>query len=214
MSELIAQIKHDFIIEYRSWPQTLSLLLFMWVLAYVIYRIRPEISSAEFNFVFWVFLLLVSVNVAVRSTATHREGERLMTYTLVPPVVILLSRIVFNVLYLVVVALAFYGAMLLLFYPQISFSSDYLLLILVGGVSIGSVLAFIAAISRHVAAQNTTLSILSIPLLIPITIILNSIGANLVMSNQLQGSKYVILLGITLLSIALSLILFPFIWKD
>ncbi len=214
MSVLIAQIKHDFLIEYRSWPQTLALILFMWTIAYVIYRIRPEISAQEFNFVFWIFLLIISINVAIRGDSHAGQSERLLLYTLVSPAVVLTSRMIFNVFYLIVVALTFYASMLLFFYPQIEFLPEYVVVICVGAGAIGSVLAFIAAISRHVQGQNTATSVLSIPLLIPVTILLNSIGGNLIMSNQLQGSKYVALSGITLLSIALSMLLFPYIWRE
>lgn len=212
--QLITQIRHDFILEYRSWHQTLALVLFMWTLAYVIYRVRPEISPQEFNFIYWIFLLIIAINVAVRSDSHSGAAQRLMTYTLLPPETMLLARIVFNIVYLIIIAGTFYGAMLLLFYPQITFSSSYFLLSVFGAASVGSVLAFISALTSHMGSQNTAMSILSIPILIPVIILLNSIGGHILMSNQLQGGKYVAVLGITLLSVALSMILFPYIWRE
>ncbi len=214
VNALFAQVKHDFLVEYRNWPQSLALLLFMWTIAYVIFRVRPEISMQEFNFVFWIILLLISINVAVRGMSHSGPGERLMLYTLVSPTIALISRIFFNVIYLLIVSLAFYFAMMMLFYPQISPDIKYLTLVVSGASSIGVVLSFISAISRHVTGQNTAMSILSIPLLIPVVILLHGIGGNLLMGNQLQGGKYVIILGITMMSAALSIILFPYIWRE
>jgi len=214
VSALIAQVKHDFLVEYRNWPQSVALMLFMWTIAYVIFRVRPEISMPEFNFVFWIILLLISINVAVRGMSHSGQSERLMLYTLLSPHTILLSRILFNAIYLLIVSLAFYFAMMMLFYPQIKPDGSYLLLVMLGALSIGVVLSFVSAISRHVIGQHTAMSILSIPLLIPIVLLLHSIGANLLMGNQQQGGKYVIILGITMMSTALSIILFPYIWRE
>ena len=200
--------------EYRNWHQGLALFLFMWAIAYVIYRIRPEISPAEFNFIYWIFLLVVSINVAIRSNSHTSSGQRILMYTLVAPGTVLISRMLFNIVYLILIAMAFYLAMLLLFYPQITLELEYVLLILSGGASIGIVLAFTSALSRHVSNQNTVLSILSIPILIPVIILLNSIGANLLMGNDLQSGKFVAIAGITMLSLALSMVLFPYIWKE
>ncbi len=209
-----AQVKHNFLVEYRSWPQSVSLLLFVWTIAYVISRVRDDMSMAEFNFLFWVILLLTSINVAVRSASHSGQSERLLMYSLASPMVVLVGLIVFNIIYLLLVALAFYLMMMLLFYPKIVPSFDYVGLVIVGAVAIAAVLAFVSAISRHIDGQNTALSILSIPLLIPVVLLLNSIGGNLIMGNQLQDSKYVALLGITMMSIALSIVLFPFIWRE
>jgi hypothetical protein len=57
------------------------------------------------------------------------------------------------------------------------------------------------------------MSIMSIPLLIPAVLILNSICMSTAMGQTVEMSNILTLLGISLLSISLSLILFPFVWR-
>ena len=186
----------------------------MWCIAYVIYRVRPEITTSDFNFIYWIIVLLTSVSVAIRGTAHARSGERLMMYSLVSPSTALFGLILFNAVYMLIVALVLYLGLILLFYPQLTFSSSYLLIIVVGGLTIGIVLSFVSAISRYLDGQHTSLSVLSIPLLIPSLLLSHSIGEELLTSGQLVGDKFVILLGLALISTALAIILFPYLWRE
>lgn len=214
MRQIIAQLGFHLKIEYRSWPQIASLLLFMWCIAYVIYRVRPEITPSDFNFIYWIIVLLTSVSVAIRGTAHARSGERLLMYSVVSPSTALIGLILFNAIYMLIVALALYLGLLLLFYPQITLSLDYFLLIIVGSLTIGIVLSFVSAISRYLDGQHTSLSVLSIPLLIPSLMLSQSIGQELLSSGQLETNKFVILLGLAMISAALAIILFPYLWRE
>jgi len=186
----------------------------MWCIAYVIYRVRPEITPSDFNFIYWIIVLLTSVSVAIRGTAHARSGERLLMYSVVSPSTALIGLILFNAIYMLIVALALYLGLLLLFYPQIALSLDYFLLIIVGSLTIGIVLSFVSAISRYLDGQHTSLSVLSIPLLIPSLMLSQSIGQELLSSGQLETNKFVILLGLAMISAALAIILFPYLWRE
>lgn len=166
-------------------------------------------SSDQFRVIYWIFLLIVSVNIALRTEHHQGDGEHLLNYTMLSPSIVFLSRLVFNVCYLFIVGVAFYLALLLLFYPQITFDNGFMLLIALGAIGISAALSFIAAIARHGTNQNTVVSVLSIPVLIPVILILYGLSGQ-----TSSGADYLILLSISLLSIALSLILFPFVWKQ
>ena len=214
MKRYLAQIRHDLTIEYRSWPQVLALCLFILVIAFIIFRTRPEMSRPAFNFLFWIFLLILSVNVAIRSAGNDRGNSKMMQYTLAPPEVLLTSRLIFNMIYLLIISLLFYVAMLFLYFPSLSFNYDYIILILIGAVAIGSITGLISAISRHVQNQNTSLSVLAIPLLIPVVLLLHNLGANVLLGNPMEMGKIAALFGISLVSIALSITLFPYLWRE
>jgi len=79
----------------------------MWALAYVIYRIRPLLSIDEFNYIFWVIMMITAISIAIRSTAHASKEERLFIYTLVSPTVALSGLIIFNALYLLLISVAF-----------------------------------------------------------------------------------------------------------
>lgn len=214
MRQILAQLSYHFKIEYRSWPQIAALVLFMWCVAYIIYRIKPEMTTSEFNFIYWVILMLTAVSVSIRSTAHTNKNERLLIYTIVSPSTALLGLIFFNALYMLIVGLAFYGMMIVLFYPDISWSLSYAVLLITGTVSIGVILSFVSAVSRYIEGQHTALSILSIPLLIPTIMLAHSLGEQMLEDTQPVANDYVIIGALSMISAGLALILFPYLWRE
>lgn len=220
MRTLISQLRTEFLIEYRSWSQSGALLLFVIVLAYVISRLKPELAStpegifASFYFIFWVFLMLISINITLR-TEGHRDAEEhLMVYTLISPLTAFVAKGLFNIFYLGVVGMGFYLALYIFYAPQIALQWSFVGLIMMGAFAIGSALSFTSAIASHLVGQNTLLSILSIPLLIPTVLVLYQMSMGYALQGAIEISQYMILMSISFLSIALSLILFPMIWRQ
>ncbi len=214
MRGLFAHLKSEFVAEWRTWPQTIALVLFIFVIAYVVYRIHPELSLQNFNLVFWIVFTMVSVNVAIKGTNHFGPGERIFLYQLVDPITAFISKLIFNFLFLLIIGHCFYLVVLLLFYPEITWVGGFSILLVIGAVCLSSVLSFVSAISRHLSGQNTALSIMSIPLLIPVIIILHNIGENMLVNNPIAMGKYIALIGISLLSISLSIILYPYLWRE
>jgi len=83
-----------------------------------------------------------------------------------------------------------------------------------GALGIAGALSFISAIARYGAGQNTVLSVLSIPVLIPVILLLYNMGSSGMMGNTVGTSEYITILSISFISIALSMILFPFVWRQ
>jgi heme exporter protein B len=220
MSSFILQLRTEFLIEYRSWSQSGAILLFVLVLAYVISRIKPGLSSTpelvitEFSFIFWLFLMLISVSIAIRTEGHSDDGEHILIYSLISPLTAFFAKYFFNVMYLALIGIGFYLALYFFYAPQVSLSLDFVTLILCGAISIAAALSFTSAIASHLVGQNTILSILSIPILIPVILTLYQMSVGQVMQGSIEMSQYLTLFSISLLSIALSLFLFPMVWKQ
>lgn len=220
MTSFLIQLRTEFLIEYRSWSQSGAILLFVLVLAYVISRIKgqlsatPELVVTEFSFIFWMFLMLISISIAIRTEGHQDEGEHILVYTLISPLTAFFAKYVFNVCYLTIVGLGFYLALFIFYSTELSLSIDFAKLILYGAITISAALSFTSSISSHLAGQNTILSVLSIPILIPVITILYEMSVGQVMQGSIEISKYLTLFSISLLSIALSLFLFPMVWKQ
>lgn len=160
-------------------------------------------------------MLIISVSIALRTEYHQGQEQHIFLYTMLSPTTVFLSRLLFNISYLMIVGLSFYASLLLLFYPQITFGWSFVGLILLGAIGIAGALSFIAAIARYGAGQNTVLSVLSIPVLIPVILLLHGIGTGEMMSSgSIEITSYLAVLSISLISIALSLVLFPFVWRQ
>jgi heme exporter protein B len=85
-----------------------------------------------------------------------------------------------------------------------------------GGVSLSLVFTFLAAIAARAQQSAALMAILGFPLVIPQLLLLSKIS-NIAFADVLQGGlagMIVVLVALDVLIVVLSLILFPFLWKD
>lgn len=200
--------------EYRVYAQSLSIILFSWIVSYVIYRLHPALQMEEFGFLFWTFMMLIGINICLRAETHHGSSQHLFLYTLVDPESMYIAKFLFNWLYLTVMGILFYGFFIFYFSPNIVFNSAMLVVILVGGFGLSGCISFVAAMSSYAGGQSTLVSILAVPLLIPIIILLKSATDEIILFNNLEYHQFLTLLSISLSLVALSVILFPFVWKE
>lgn len=214
MQALIAIIKNYILLEYRSWTQGLGLIVLVWIIAFLVYRLQPEMSIDQLNLIFWLFILLVAVNASMRQEAYYTPEERLNLYTLVDPVTLILARILFNFIYLLFISFLFYLFIIMYYAPAITFQWENCVVMILGSFAISTCLAIVTAIGTQGGGQNTLVSILGFPLMIPVIILLNNINKTIIMSGSAPNSRYLLILGISAIGLSLSIVLFPFIWKQ
>lgn len=104
----------------------------------------------------------------------------------------------------------------LIFKTEIGNVPVYLLSILLGSISFATVFTMIAGISAKAGNNSTIMAILSFPVIIPLLIILIKLSRTALMGGFLAGSwpDIAVLLAINVVTIAISLLLFPYLWRD
>ena len=192
----------------------MGLVLLAWVIAYIVFRSMPEVNYRNVNFIYWVFVLLISINITMRMDSHSNENNRLFLYTMVDASSVLFAKVLFNFLYLFSIALLFYFSLLIFMSPNIFLSGEYIFLILAGAFVISTCLTFVTCIGSYNHGQTTLISILSLPLLIPTVLVLTDMGLSMVLGQKTDTNQYLALASISLISMALSIIFFPMIWKQ
>ena len=88
-------------------------------------------------------------------------------------------------------------------------------LVLLGGVSLSLVFTFLAAIAAKAQQNAAIMAIMGFPLIIPQLIMLMKISATTFTEiGNIDLIPLLLLIAFDLLVILLSIILFPFLWKD
>lgn len=93
---------------------------------------------------------------------------------------------------------------------------QFISLATLGGVSLSLVFTFLAAIAAKAQQQAALMAILGFPIIIPQLLLLMKI-ATIAFSSVIQaglGQMVFLLIGLDAMVVALSIILFPFLWKD
>ncbi len=214
LNSIITLLKYNINVEYRRYAQLGGVVLFSWIVCYLIYRVHPGMDVMEFGYVYWIFLMILCVNICLRIESHHGSAEHLFLYQHSEPNNVLVAKIVFNAMYIFILGFLFYIFFIIYFSSAIIFHLEFLLVLIVGSISLSASMSFVSAINSYAGGQNTLLSILALPLLIPVILILKSLTDEIFLNENIEYLKYLTLISISFITGALSLILFPFVWKE
>jgi len=92
----------------------------------------------------------------------------------------------------------------------------YFLAVLLGSVSFATVFTMISGISSKTNNNSTIMAILSFPVVIPLLIVLIKLSHNSLIGADRSGSysDILVLLAINVITVTVSLLLFPYLWRD
>ena len=175
---------------------------------------QPE--SAVWNGLFWMIQLFICVNAVAKSFLQENRGRLLYFYAIAGAKDFILAKLLFNVALMLVMTLASVFLFELLLGNPLHNPVLFIFISCFGGMSLGLVFTFIAAIAARAQQNAALMAILGFPLVIPQLLLLMRLS-NIAFASVFQsGLRDIILLlaGFDILIVALAVILFPFLWKD
>jgi heme exporter protein B len=161
-------------------------------------------------------MLFAAVNAVSKSFVQESIGRQLYYYCIASPQGIILSKILYNF-----ILMGLLSALCLIVFVALmgNFITSYVLFIaalFLGSFGFASILTMIAAIASRTNNNFALMAILSFPIVLPLLLTLMKVtNSALNMGTWSANIQYVIaLLLINVIVIALSYILFPYLWRD
>ncbi len=176
---------------------------------------KSIVTPSVWNALFWIILLFASINAIAKSFINETKGKLLYLYTLANPQAVILSKIIYNSLLLIVLS-----ALCLLFYSifvgnLIQDYSLFLLTLLLGSCGFSSLLTMVSAIASKTNNNFTLMAILSFPIMIPLLMVLIKLSKNAIDGLEHWDVNYLlVLVFINVIIIALSYLLFRYLWRE
>jgi heme exporter protein B len=176
---------------------------------------KKIVTPATWDALFWIILLFASINAIAKSFISETKGRLLYIYTIASPQAVILSKIIYNSLLLIVLSglcLFIYG----LFIGNIIQDLPlFLLTLLLGSLGFSSLLTMVSAIASKSGNNFTLMAILSFPIMIPLLMVLIKLSKNALDGLENWDVHYLlILVFINVIIIALSYLLFRYLWRD
>ena len=176
---------------------------------------KKVINPSTWNALFWIILLFASINGVAKSFLIETKGKLIYLYTLVSPQAVILSKIIYNLLLLIVLS----GLCLIVYSifigNIIQDLSLFLLTLFLGSMGFSSILTMVSAISSKTNNNFTLMAILSFPLLIPLLMVLIKLSRNAIDGLENWDINFLlVLMFLNVIIIALSYILFRYLWRD
>src|SRR5690606_24819455 len=144
------------------------------------------------------------------------QNGQVYYYTVISHRAVILSMIFFNTRIMVLLSVIGHLAYSLPVHIPAGEPVLYSAPALLGSMSFASVFTMVSGISAKASNNSTLMAILSFPVIIPLLIVLISLSQNALAGAPRVDSTndIVVLLAINVITVTISLLLFPYLWRD
>lgn len=219
--QLIHQVKHlvkkEMLLEWRSKYALNGVLLYVVSTVFVCALSFISIEKLTWNALFWIIMLFASINAVAKSFLQESKGRQLYTYILVSPIALIIAKTIYNSLLMLVlstIALLFFS--MVFEPPQDLDLLMYFIAVVLGSLSFATIFTMVSAIASKAGNGGMLMAILSFPVIIPLLIVLVKFAKNAVdgLDRSVSYDEIGLLLLTNAMVMAVSLILFPYLWRD
>jgi heme exporter protein B len=216
LQHIFTLFKKDLLLEIRQQYSFYGILLYVGATVFVLFMSflnKPD--SSVWNGLFWVIQLFVSINAVAKSFLQESRGRMLYFYSIAGPRDFMLAKLLFNSLLMLVMSLMSLLLFTLFLGNPIEKVGPFIGLVLLGGWSLSLVFTFLAAIAAKAQQNAAIMAILGFPIILPqLMLLMRLSNAAFTTDTAIPATTVLLLVALDLMVILLSVILFPYLWKD
>lgn len=204
-------------LEWRNRYALNGMLLYVISTVFVCYlSFRNIVSVPVWNALFWIIMLFASINAVGRSFIQERKGRLLYFYTTCSPQAFVLAKMAYNAVIMWFIAGLAYLIYALFINDLVQDHLMFGLALFLGSTGFALILTLMSAIASKTDNNLSLMAILSFPVQLPFLMTLIKLSKNAVdgLDPTLSYGLVLILVMIIVIVVALSYILFPYLWRD
>ncbi len=216
----ISKVKDIFIkelsVEFRQRFAVGGIFLFAATVVFLIYKSFNDINPREWTILLWIIMLFAGLNAVVKSFLQERRETYLYYYTLFDPIDLIVAKLMYNFVFLTSLFVIIIAIMSVFAGFPVKSLSLFVTGSLVGILGIAIVFTFVSVISATEGGNSTLMSILALPLVLPIVLLLLKISAVSVrlMTDTSIGQDIWMLVSIDSILLGAMILLFPSLWRS
>lgn len=217
LSQISVLLKKEFLLEFRQKASLGGIMVYVIATVFVsALCFSGNINPHVWNALFWIILLFASVNISTKSFLKESRGQGLFNYLYYSPRLFILSKIIFNMLLMLVVSLStlfFYSWFIK--YMVADFWLFFITLCL-SSTGFAGVLSLMSAVAAKSNNNFALTGILSFPVLVPLVMLAIRLSKQAIdgLSWSVSYNFLLILIALNVLVIMLASLLFPYLWND
>ena len=210
-------LKKEFTLEWKQKYTLNGILLYIASTIFVCYlSFKNVIDVDTWNALFWIILLFGSVNAVAKSFLQESEGKQLYYYSLVSAEAVILSKIIYNTFLLVILGFLSFGMYSLVLNDIVTNYRLFLTTLTLGCSGLAAIFTLISGIASKANNSSVLMVVLGFPLVLPLLLMIIRLSKRSILNLQLGQNldDLLILALLNLISVILSYILFPYLWRD
>ena len=220
LREVLYLMRKDLVLEWRQKYAFNGMLLYVSSTVFVCFlsfKLRGgSLAVPVWNALFWIIMLFTSVNAIAKSFVQEHKGRQLYLYTLVSPQGVILAKIAYNTCLMLVLATLCYLFYGIVIGNPVQDDALFFVTMLLGAFGFSTSLTMISGIASKASNTTSLMAILSFPVIIPMLLMLMKLSKNAIdgLDRGSSMDEVTTLLAINAIVIAVSYILFPYLWRD
>jgi len=211
-------IKKEILLEFRQ-KSTLG-----GVLVYVAGTIfvsamcfKGKLDKPTWNALFWIITLFTSVTISGKSFLKETGGTGLFNYLYYSPQHFIVSKILYNMLFMLALSIITFFFYAFFVQNEVGNMPLFFIVLVLASTGLAGVLSLMSAIAAKANGNFALMSILSFPVIMPLMLVVIRLSKQAVDGIEWAGVGFnfiVILVALNVLTVALSFLLFPYLWRD
>ncbi len=217
MSKIITLLKKDFLLELRQQHTFFGVLLYVASTIFVLYLAMGQPESTVYNGLFWMIQLFVCINAVAKSFMQESKGRMLYFYSITSPVHFIIAKLIYSTVVMLLMVLVSLILFWFLLGNPIMNPLQFVGIACLGGISLSLVFTLMSAIAAKAHQNAAIMAILGFPLIIPQLLLLIRLSKSAFGEVFREGALLqiiLLLIGLDVLVVVLSVVLFPFLWKE
>jgi heme exporter protein B len=214
---IFALLKKDLLLELRQQHSIYGILLYVASTIFVLYLAIDNPEGQVWNGLFWVIQLFVCVNAVAKSFLQESQGRMLYFYTVSRATEFIIAKLLYNLVLMLVMSLLSLLLFFILLQNPLTNTLRFTAIVCLGGISLSLVFTLLAAIAAKARQNAALMAIMGFPLIIPQLLLLIRLSKSAFGEIFREGAVlnlFLLITGLDAMVIILSIILFPFLWKD
>ncbi|WP_257666549.1 heme exporter protein CcmB [Parapedobacter tibetensis] len=216
LKEVKSLIRKDMVLEWRSKYALNGILLYVVSTVFVCYQAFKSVDPAMWNALFWIIMLFASVNAINKSFVQENQGRQLYYYSIASAKAVILAKIIYNMLIMLLLSAIAFFVYSVIFRNPVGDPMLYLAAVILGSIGFACVFTMVSGISAKAGNNSTLMAILSFPIIIPLLLVLIKLSKNAMdgLERSVSYDEMMVLAAINIITVAISLLLFPYLWRD
>lgn len=214
---ILTLFRKDWMLEMRQQYAIYGVVLYVASTVFVLYLTVGETDAGTWNALFWVTQLFVCINAVAKSFLQESRGRMLYFYSIANPGEFVLAKILYNLVLMALMNLVTLLLFMAFMGNPTSNTWQFIGISFLGGFGLSLVFTMLAAIASKAQQQASLMAILGFPLIVPQLLLLTRLSRLAYAEVFREGvalQVVLLLLALDLAIVVLSVILFPFLWKD
>lgn len=217
---MLSLLQKEFTLDLRRKSIILGIGLYLLSTAFICYLTFSlkgnSMSPLTWSALYWIIVMFSGVNSVAKSFIGERKGIDIYMYSIADPHDIILSKIIYNTLLCGVMSVACFGLFVVFFGNPVVDTTTFSFVLVLACIGFSGAFTMLSGIASRSGNSNVVMAVLSFPVVISILLLVVKMTKNCIdgLDPSISTSDLLTLAAVDALLIAMSYILFPFVWRS